>query len=373
VVSADVLENLLHITRRMAETRTLDSLLDYAMGQVLEFVGAETGYLILVNHDGALDFRVKRSRSGQDIEKPGEQISRTIFDRVIARRESVILADALVAPDFQSSKSVQGLRLRSVMCAPLTSRGGTLGAIYVENRAEHGIFDAGDLQSLEFFASQAAVCIENAMLNDGLEAQVAARTIELVQVNEQLRQEIEMRKLAEARLHQLAITDPLTNIYNRRQFFLLADRELERARRGARGPAVILFDLDHFKQINDRYGHLVGDQVLQSFARCCSDTLRERDILARYGGEEFAILLPDTDAEQARQAAERLRQVVEEAAFDTDKGPMRITSSFGVVAFSTEPGLTVDRLLDRADQALFLSKGEGRNRVSVWSAPVGDE
>lgn len=366
MMSTDTLVKLLDISRQMAETRTLDPLLDYAMGEVLQFVGAERGYLVLMNHDETLDFRVRRNSAGQEIEKPGEQISHTIFDKVIANRESIVIGDAIVDPALQTSQSIQALQLRSVMCVPLVSRGTTLGAIYVENRANKNVFNQDDLEPLEFFASQAAVCIENAVLNENLEARVATRTLELAQINEQLKQEIEMRKSAEEELQRLAITDSLTGIYNRRHFFLLANRELERARDHEQELSIILFDVDHFKRLNDTYGHLVGDQVLQSLVRSCQRTLRSRDVLARYGGEEFAVLLPRTGVRQALGIAERLRRTIEETPLDTDKGVMSLMASFGVAVFRGEPDLTIDGLLDRADQALYQAKRDGGNRVCAW-------
>ena len=184
----NLLEMLLDVSKQMAETRVLDPLLHYAMGVALKLVKAERGYLILKNDDRSLDFRVKLDREGNELESPEGQISHSMLNRVMENAEPLVVTDALVDPSFHSSASVNALQLRSVMCVPLISRGDTIGAIYVENRSNANIFENKDLPPLTIFASQAAVSIENAMLNDDLEARVAARTAELEEAKSQVEQ-----------------------------------------------------------------------------------------------------------------------------------------------------------------------------------------
>ncbi len=167
-------------------------------------------------------------------------------------------------------------------------------------------------------------------------------------------------------VQQLAITDPLTQIFNRRRFFELTELEFERSHRYNRPLSVIMLDIDHFKKVNDRFGHLVGDQVLQRLAEICSENLRQIDILARYGGEEFVILLPETNAAAAYASAERLRHEVAKEPFSTMRGLISITISLGVVEMDSTCKNT-EELLDRSDQALYHSKGTGRNRTTIWT------
>ena len=174
------------------------------------------------------------------------------------------------------------------------------------------------------------------------------------------------QKRAEEKLHQLALTDYLTGVLNRRAFFELAVPEFERSRRYRHPLAFILIDVDNFKKVNDTYGHLVGDQVLENMARACQQGLREIDTLARYGGEEFVVMLPETDAIGASQAAERLRQRVEQLTFTSRLGPVHVTISLGAaVHVPGNEADTIDRLLGEADQALYRAKYGGKNRVSV--------
>jgi diguanylate cyclase (GGDEF)-like protein len=165
-------------------------------------------------------------------------------------------------------------------------------------------------------------------------------------------------------LENLASTDELTSLYNRRHFLRLADRELSNLSAG-RQHGLALIDLDHFKRINDQHGHAVGDRVLQSFANMARTNLRDRDVLARYGGEEFVLLLPNSDAEQVALCCERLREGfsrIELAGTDVSG----LSLSIGMTLL--QPGDELDDALQRADQALYRAKRNGRNRCEAnWT------
>lgn len=163
---------------------------------------------------------------------------------------------------------------------------------------------------------------------------------------------------------QQAVTDPLTGLYNRRGLFQLGERELDRVRRFGHPLTAIMLDIDHFKRINDTYSHAAGDVVLQALAERCRGLIRDTDILGRYGGEEFALLLPETDIPGAQLVAERLRKQASATPVMTSRGPIQMTISLGLTAFSEDiPDLAV--LLDHADTAMYAAKQEGRNRVTI--------
>ncbi len=361
----EMLEKLLDISQKMAENRFLDPLLEYAVSVALELFDAENGYLVLLQADGTLDFRVRQNRQGSTLVEPDEQISHTIFKEVIQQNKSLVIANANSDPNFKTWKSVISLQLRSVICVPLIARGNTLGAIYIENRSEENLFTESDLKPLERFAAQAAVSIENAILNDELEARVAIRTAELKRINEMLLAEIEERKRIEKQLHHLATTDPLTGAFNRRYFFELAEQEFDRSQRHSRGISIILFDVDHLKAINDTHGHIVGDQLLKTIAERFNSHLRQMDIFGRFGGDEFVILLPETNINQARQAAERLHKIVTSDPVETFRGKIPIQISIGVS--SLENSDDMEKLLIKTDQALYEAKESGRDQVVVFS------
>ncbi|MCK7545009.1 GGDEF domain-containing protein [Marinobacter bryozoorum] len=171
---------------------------------------------------------------------------------------------------------------------------------------------------------------------------------------------------AKTRAETLADTDELTGLNNRRAFFNLSNQVISQARRSGEPVAVIMFDLDHFKQVNDRWGHAAGDTVLRGLAATARRTVRESDIVARLGGEEFAILLPATDLPKARYLAQRLQQAFGNQIFPVTGGKVRCTASFGIAASSGRE-FTLDDLLRQADKALFRAKEAGRDRVDSRS------
>ena len=175
----DLLENVLNISRQMAQIRNLTPLLDYVVDEAMKLVGAEQGFVVLVEPDGSLDFRVKRSLDGTEIPDAEFQISKSVLNQCIKTGEPQLLYDAMNNPNFGRAQSVMELRLRSIMCVPLTTHGENIGAIYVENRTTKARFDKKDLPPLIIFANQASVSIENAALNDDLEKRVSDRTHEL--------------------------------------------------------------------------------------------------------------------------------------------------------------------------------------------------
>lgn len=188
--------------------------------------------------------------------------------------------------------------------------------------------------------------------------------------NHRLTEEISARKRLEAELTRMAATDPLTGIANRRHYLERSALELERARRYGAPLSVLMMDVDGFKQINDTYGHSVGDETIKSIAATCQAALREIDLVGRFGGEEFAFTLPGTSVQVALEAAERLRRQLSQLAIHTDKGALHFTVSIGVAACNPGTDHSIEQALNRADQALYRAKHEGRNRVVASTAPA---
>ncbi|MBS3809266.1 MAG: GGDEF domain-containing protein [Desulfobacterales bacterium] len=160
------------------------------------------------------------------------------------------------------------------------------------------------------------------------------------------------------KLRELSRSDVLTGCFNRRGGVGCLDHELSRIGRTGTALAVIMFDIDEFKAVNDFYGHDTGDQVLQEIAEVATKNMREADILIRWGGEEFLVVAPDTDMESAAVLAERLRKTIAGNKFS---GPGKITASFGIAQY--QKGDRRDSLIDRADRYMYLAKQKGRNRV----------
>jgi diguanylate cyclase (GGDEF)-like protein/PAS domain S-box-containing protein len=176
--------------------------------------------------------------------------------------------------------------------------------------------------------------------------------------------DITAHKQTEIILREMALSDPLTGVANRRHFFGRAKEEFGRARRYALPLSIVTIDLDHFKDINDRYGHPRGDQVLETLCDGCKTLLRDVDLFARMGGEEFAVLLPDTDLAGACVVAERIRQFTAGQKVVTEGAENTWPISSGVATLNPTDA-NIDDCLRRADNALYRAKGSGRNRVEA--------
>ena len=220
------------------------------------------------------------------------------------------------------------------LAVPMVGRGRVLGVLTILRNDPDRAFTQDDLDTLRSFAAQSSVAMENVMLHR--EAQ------------------------------RLSVTDPLTGLWNFRYFQLQADRELESAARFERSLSMLIIDLDHFKTVNDRFGHQVGDDVLLEVARRIQAATRVPDVVARYGGEEFVVLLPGTDLDGAVATAERIRVAVASSKISItttqDIAPMTVTCSIGV-AEHPRHGTTVAGLLRSADAAMYQAKSQGRDRV----------
>ena len=211
--------------------------------------------------------------------------------------------------------------------------------------------------SLEIGGEQRSVMISKTVFHSGCATQTGTVSL-LTDITEHKRMERQLRKLA--------TIDDLTGTLNRRAFFAAAEQEMERALRYGNAVSVVMFDLDHFKQVNDRYGHALGDQALREAATALRAKLRDVDILGRLGGEEFAILLPETPLSGAVDVAERLRHAIAALRIARDNGQaaLTLTASLGVAERLAEE-ITVDKVLARADLALYRAKADGRNRVTA--------
>lgn len=167
------------------------------------------------------------------------------------------------------------------------------------------------------------------------------------------------------KIQELAITDGLTQMFTRRYWLERFKEEIERSKKFKYSFSFLMVDIDHFKAYNDRYGHLVGDAILKVVSIAAKENIRQIDLIGRYGGEEFAVILTETDIEQARFAAERIRQAIEERPVKVYDEDLKVTISIGISTFPTD-GQDTQTLIDKADSALYRAKQAGRNRVCVY-------
>ena len=241
----------------------------------------------------------------------------------------------LVPSGIEASPSVPiEPRVETAIAVPLIRGERTMGVLALYGRTVPEPFEEDDLETLGAFAAQASVAIENVLLHQ--EAQ------------------------------RLSITDGLTGVWNRRYLQLTLTKEIERAQRFERPLSVLMIDIDRFKDVNDAYGHQVGDEVLVEVSRRTMSMVRGQiDSLARYGGEEFVVVLPETPPDGARVVADKILEVVRGNAFADDPGPgIPLTVSIGVASFPDD-GRSADELLRAADLVMYRAKQAGRDRVEV--------
>lgn len=324
------LEAINSIARQTTSVLDLDELLDRACTDIAQSFSVDhVGMLLL--EDGKLRMRAEKGRltpiQGEGLEFPA---AAGLSGRALREGRPVLENDVNQAPGY-----VRGfLETRSELCIPLISFGETLGVLVLES-ARPNAFHPGDIGPLCSVADICGIAIQNARLFQ--------------------------------RVRQMAYMDGLTGLFNRRYFDLRVVEEIERVKRYDGRFSLILIDIDHFKEVNDDYGHLAGDEVLRQIRIIFAQSLRKADVPCRYGGEEFIIIAPHITRGQARRIAEKLRRTVAGWAFPGVNRPITISAG---VAECPENGDTHQELVKAADTALYAAKQEGRNRVYTAQAPL---
>lgn len=328
------LDSLYSATRALLTTLDYDTLLGRILDAAMNAIpAAEKGILNLITPEtGKLEIRAMFGYKDPRIRTSTRRRIHGYTALAIQQRKPLLIHDATMEGLYGLLEGeADDLPVRSIIIAPLILDDQALGALIL-SASSRSAFTQDDLRLLESFAATISAAINNSLLH--------------------------------SRMQRLAITDSVTNLYNRRGFHELARREIERARRFDHSLSVIMMDLDQLKSVNDTYGHAVGDQVLRTLADRLSQHVREFDILCRYGGDEFALLLPETDLFMAASVAERLRASIADEPIDTDGGPVSVTISLGVTK-ATQDTANLEELLKSADRALYTAKQSGRNRMEI--------
>jgi diguanylate cyclase (GGDEF)-like protein len=329
------LEAINAIADQISKTIELNDLLEKICSLIISKFPVDHAVLML--RDGEPDEQrlLMRAHAGQFTPimpgqwelPPGDGLCRTAFHRGEVVVENDVSKAQRYIPGFKET--------RSELCVPLLALEETLGVLVLES-AKINNFQEEDIRVLQSVAGICAVGIRTAM-----------------------------------QLHQaktMASTDGLTGIYNRRGFETRIIESLAAAERNGLGLALLMIDIDHFKKLNDEFGHLLGDEVLRQVAKLFSQHIRKNDLVCRYGGEEFAILLPETSTDRAVGVADKLRKVVQEHQFPGVPRP--VTISLGVADFPSH-SKNRDELVRAADSALYVAKVNGRNRIETAEQAVG--
>ena len=326
-------ESLREVGTMLSSTLDFDRTLDMLLDQIGRIVPYDMVNILL--SDGDHHFHVARTRVAEKMD-PGlamhvddaiaEITEMPNLEPMILSQRAMIIPDLNKAPEWiQKTK----LPVRSWAGVPVSIDEKPV-ACFSLLKYESGFYTEQHSSLLSVLASQAALALQNARLF--------------------------------TEVQQLAIVDDLTNIFNRRQLIALGTREFNRAQRFKRSLAVIMLDLDYFRNVNDTFGHAVGDEVLRMVADRCRRSIREVDVIGRYGGEEFTIICPEAGLDAAHTVSERLRKQISSPAYITSAGPVELTASLGIGIMADDTKDILD-LIGHADKAMYAAKHNGRDHV----------
>jgi len=346
---------LLEIMQGLLSTSCLQEFFQLIHRSIAKVIAAENLFIVMHDKKTGL-FEEVYAVDKYDAPMPPSRLEKSITSHVFHIGEPLLLNpqrfDDLVA---RGKIELVGTRTACWLGAPLKTPNEIIGVIAVQDYENPNRYSDLDKDFLAFISTQIALGVERKHAQDEL---VAAKE-SLSFANSGLHEAL-------AREQQLARTDSLTEAHNRRYFFEVAEHEFAVAKRYEQPLSMIMFDIDHFKGFNDRYGHQAGDEILKNAVQIAKGQLRECDIFARYGGEEFVMLLPNSNIHEAAKAAERIRESIDVYQMDLKGNMVNITISIGVTEClaSTE---TLDQLIQHADRAMYAAKDAGRNCVVTYS------
>jgi len=327
-----------NLTKRLGSTLRFDEIFDIVVESSMGIIDYDMAAFILKEDQDTL-----RIASAKGL------MAAELFDRKLRPDESIAGAvlkngKSLLFQNLQGSKREASLfpwislPIRSLLCLPLIVKEDTIGVFVLASKREN-YFSQYVVNIFEVIAAHTAIALSNARMYQQME--------------------------------KMATIDGLTGLFNHRCFQERLSDELERAERYKEKLSLLLLDIDHFKKVNDTYGHPAGDKILKEVAKILNSSVRGVDVAARYGGEEFAVVLVNTGSKGALETAERIRKIMEGSKFDTGSTNIRITGSMGIAVFPDDTGMLDQNsnqrlLISRADSALYTAKEEGRNRVYLF-------
>lgn len=333
---AEQLRLLSEVVRTANSMLEPEALNNFIMERVKVLVRCEAWSLLLLDETGQhLVFKEALGTKAEPLREAKLRLGEGVAGEVARTGLPLLINDVTTSPLFNPEIDIlTGFTTRSILCVPLRSRGKTLGVLELMNKLSQEGFTEADLETTFLFAEMVAIALENAQLFQ--------------------------------RVRQLSLVDDLTQLYNSRYLRNALEVEITRGRRYSYPVTVLFLDLDGFKKVNDRFGHLVGSETLRVVGGILKALVRNVDIVARYGGDEFTIILPNTDAEGSRLVAERLRVAIQDHDYKSDPGyPLALSASFGIASFPAH-GDDPETLIQRADTAMYRVKESTKNALAIF-------
>jgi diguanylate cyclase (GGDEF)-like protein/PAS domain S-box-containing protein len=365
--------SILHqITLDFLNYKEPESLLNNIAERAAFLVNAQHGFIFLPN-EASLVLRAATEgflhNIGNYEPKPGAGVLRQVWES-----KQTFVIENYHSWEFRDL-GYEGDSLYAVAGVPITVGDNIIGVLEVANINDTRIFNDAELEILNRFAALAALVLGNVQLYGSAQHELIERKHteeKLHQLNKKLQFQLEQIQLLQSELHEQTIRDPLTGLYNRRYLKEMLGRELAIAEREAYPVSFVMMDLDHFKNINDTFGHNTGDRILQSLAAQLLGQARTGDIVCRYGGEEILAILPNVSVEIAFQITERWRTSFQisnqESRVFLENEETQATISCGISTFPLD-GTTSDELIYTADKAMYRAKEKGRNQTVIWHNP----
>lgn len=355
------LEKLAELTERVNQAMHVAEVLDHLYESLRELIPYDRIGLALLDEERlvlrAVWSRAERSSTGIPVGYAAE-VKTSSLGRVLEHGEPRIIGDLVEYleehPDSESTRRIVSEGVRSSLTVPLRVRGQAVGSLFFSSYAPHK-YDESHIRFINQIAGQISLVVTKTKLYD-----------DLLETKARLEQ-------ANSELEALATVDGLTGLANRRAFDAALDREWRRAVRARTPLSLLMIDVDFFKSFNDRYGHLAGDDCLRTVATVLAASVRRAgDVAARYGGEEFAVLLPGSPPGMARMLADGMRMSIEKLGCPHEHSSISpfVTASVGIATLFPAAGGNGADLIRLADDALYVAKSMGRNRVHVSSAQL---
>ena len=289
-----------------------------------------------------------------------------VIGKTATNLQVVHIRDCKISDESMIKYETNGRKVGSLICAPIMANNSLIGVIELSHPSPNH-FESWQEYSVIIYAELIGMLLNNIKLMSDVQSIVDVRT-------EELRHALEESEKLKARYEEMSVIDPLTKLYNRRFFFTEVTSGLARAKRHSQVFSLLLMDLDHFKIVNDEYGHQCGDKVLVDVSNILNQFTREGDTLARIGGEEFVLALPETNNEGAIKLAERIRTTIEEHHWECKESAIKINISIGIATLNDcddgeihADDIQVSDILRKADLALYYVKQHGRNGVKPFS------